>query len=78
MWYTVSIVSQQGVMNMTDQEIKDKFNTLTEAQQRKVHDAANIIKECGADGFWHETGQFVDDPDSYWVLREMAISDLKL
>lgn len=62
---------------MTIQEIKDKFNTLTDAQKRRVHDEANIIKECGADCFWHETGLFVDDYGSYWPMREMAMANLR-
>ncbi len=41
---------------MKIQEIKIKFNTLTDAQKRRVHDEANIIKECGAVSFWLETG----------------------
>lgn len=62
---------------MTIQETKIKFNTLTDAQKRRVHNEANIIKECGADCFWQETGMFVDDPNSYWPLREMAMDDLR-
>lgn len=61
---------------MIEQEIKQIFYSLQDAQKKAVHREAKIIRETGAENFWVETGSQVDDPDVYWVLRGFAMMEL--
>ena len=63
---------------MTDQQIKDKFYKLSKDQQKQVNWEAKIIRECGVEAFWVDTGCRVDDPNCYWFLKSYAMESLGL
>lgn len=63
---------------MTDREIQAKFNTLSSDDQKRVNREKNIIKSCGANCFWVETGCYADSPSSAWLLTGFAMMHLGL
>ncbi|MCP4083162.1 MAG: hypothetical protein GY743_23315 [Planctomycetaceae bacterium] len=63
---------------MTEQEIKAKFDSLTNKEQANVIREVGIIKECAANTFFIETGCQADDPQSQVTLTGFAMMDLRL
>ncbi len=63
---------------MTDQEISNEWKILNDTQQVKVNRLVSIIKTCGADHFYSETGCTIDRPDVFWTLKAFAMDKLGL
>jgi hypothetical protein len=61
---------------MTNQQIQTKFQTLTSDDQKRVNREKQIIKSCGANHFWTETGCYADAPSSAWLLVGFAMMSL--
>lgn len=63
---------------MTRQETQVKFNALDKAEQRRITREAGMIRECGANCFYIETGCHASDPGSWWLLVAWAMLSLGL
>lgn len=61
---------------MTDKEIESSFLVLSSDDQKRVNREKNIIKSCGANHFWVETGCYADASSSAWLLVGMAMMHL--
>jgi hypothetical protein len=63
---------------MTEQEMKDKFETLTNKQKSEVIRTGRMIKEAGANNFFIETGCQADDPQAQITLTGFAMMELRI
>lgn len=59
-------------------EIKTKFNTLTESEQKLVNRTVSEIKQSGTQIFWMETGSHANEPGNGWLVVKFAMESLKL
>jgi hypothetical protein len=62
---------------MTDQQIKAKFSQLSTDDQKRVNREKQMIKSCGANHFWVETGCYAEEPSSAWLLIAFAMMNLR-
>lgn len=58
---------------MTNEQIQAKFTVLASDDQKRVNREKQIIKSCGANHFWVETGCYADAPSSAWLLVGFAM-----
>ena len=63
---------------MTNQEIKEKFESLTVQEKKSVYIEVGILKQCGAEYFYVETGSQVNDLDAQETLKAFAMAEIGL